>query len=417
MINKYMLLTTFFVVCATQLTAQSNALSSSPYSLYGLGLSNETSTGKVNGLNGLGIAMPSTTFINNSNPASFGNILLNSFLFDFGIKAQTNLLAEGSSNNSNIIANFSNISLAFPVTKQSGFGVTLIPFTSVGYNISGIETNIEGTNNNIFITDIEGTGGINDLKLNYGYAFTNKFRFGITGSVLFGKITETETDYLPNNTFIIEDINYYSGLRLGFGFQYDHIFKNVSIGGTAHLPTSLKGSKSSTIALYTIDSSIDLTENSESSIDDFNLPLELGFGIQTNLKKYFSINLDYKKSYWSNTNQTDQLGTYVNQNLFGIGLQYAAEKKVSKFFNNLEYRVGYNFNDGNLEVNNHRVKNNTLNLGVGLPLNGYSNSMINIGYSYGSKGQITNGLIKENYHLLSINFSLEGIWFQKRKID
>ena len=52
-----------------------------------------------------------------------------------------------------------------------------------------------------------------------------------------------------------------------------------------------------------------------------------------------------------------------------------------------------------------------------MPLNSSSNSMINIGYSYGSKGQITNGLIKENYHLLSINLSLEGIWFQKRKID
>ncbi|CAH8284025.1 hypothetical protein EV196_103354 [Mariniflexile fucanivorans] len=416
MINKYIILSLFLLVFTTLTRAQSNALSSSPYSLYGLGLTNETSTGKVNGLGGLGIAMPSNSFINNSNPASFGNVLLNSFLYDFGFKAQTNFLEDGSRQNSNITANFSNIALAFPLTKRSGFGITLIPLTSVGYSISDIETNIEGTSSSIFVTDIEGNGGINNLKLNYGYALTNKFRLGITGSALFGKITQTETDYLPSNTFIIEDENYYSGVRVGAGFQYDAL-KNLSIGGTVELPTSLNGTKSSTITLNTTDSTTDLTENSESSIDDFNLPLELGFGLSTTFKKDFSLNVDYKKSFWDDTNQTDQLGTYVNQNLFAMGLQYAAEKKVSKFFNNLEYRAGFSINDGNLEVNNQRIKNSTLNLGIGIPLDPYTNSMINIGYTYGSKGQITNGLIKENYHLLSINLSLEGIWFQKRKID
>ena len=100
-----------------------------------------------------------------------------------------------------------------------------------------------------------------------------------------------------------------------------------------------------------------------------------------------------------------------------MGLQYSAKKSIPKFFNSLEYRAGFNYDNGNLEVNNKRVKNQSINLGIGMPLNSSSNSMINIGYSYGSKGQITNGLIKENYHLLSINLSLEGIWFQKRKID
>jgi len=42
--------------------------------------------------------------------------------------------------------------------------------------------------------------------------------------------------------------------------------------------------------------------------------------------------------------------------------------------------------------------------------------MLNINYSYGGKGQISNGYVKENYHLLSLNFSLEGIWFLKRKL-
>ena len=417
MINKLFKICALLIIVSIQVTAQSNQLSSSPYSLYGLGLSNETTTGKINGLGGLGIAMPSNTFINSSNPASFGSMFENSFFFDFGLKAQTNTLSEGSQSNSNIIANFSNIAFAFPISKKSGLGITLIPLTNVGYSISGIETYIEGSSNSVFYTDITGSGGINDIKLNYGYALTNKLRLGVNASGLFGKITQTETDYLPSNTLIIEDENTYSGFRLGAGLQYN-VLEKTTIGATVNFPTSLKGSKTSTINLYNSEGTTDLTENSNSSIDNFKLPLELAFGLQTSFKEYFSLNLDYKNSLWSNTDQTDQLGTYTNQNTFGVGFQYAnPEKRVSKFFKNLEYRIGYNYNDGNLKVNDHRVQNSALNLGIGIPFNNGTNSMINIGYTYGNKGQVTNGLIKENYHLLSLNLSLEGIWFQKRKID
>lgn len=413
--NKYIILIiTATVILSSKVIAQTNSLSSSPYSLYGLGVSNEVSTGKVNGLDGLAIAMPSNTFINSSNPASFGAVPLNSFFFDFGLKAETNTLAEGGSSNSNIIANFSNIAFAFPVTKHSGFGVTLIPLTSVGYTISNIKSNIEGSENGYFLTDITGNGGINDLKLNYGYSITNNFRLGITGSALFGKIEQTETDYLPANSLIIEDVSNYSGFRLGAGLQYDFL-KTVAFGATVNLPVSLNGSKESTVNLYDADGNTDLSETYEKDIDAFKLPLEYALGLKTTFKKYLNLNLDYKKSLWSETNQSDQLGNYVDQDVFGFGLEYAADKKPGKFFKNMEYRAGYKFSNGNLEVNDYRIKNSTFNFGLGIPFNNGTSSMLNIGYTYGSKGQITNGLIKEHYHLLSINLSLEGIWFQKSK--
>uniref|UniRef100_UPI00404805A8 hypothetical protein n=1 Tax=Mariniflexile sp. TaxID=1979402 RepID=UPI00404805A8 len=408
------------MIISIETTAQTNSLSSSPYSLYGLGQTNEINTGKINGLGKSGIAMSSSTFINNSNPASFASIPLNSFFYDFGFKSETNSLTQNGRKNSNITANFSNIAIAFPLSKTSGFGVTLTPFTSVGYTLSNVESNIEGSAYS-FYTDVDGEGGINNLKLNYGYALNNKFRLGLTGSVLFGKITQTQTSYIPivaNNiisTSIISlyDENYYSGFRLGSGLQYD-ISKNMCFGAIINLPTTLNANndRTATSSTETLESSV-----SNSNIDDFKLPLELGFGFESKVNESFSFNLDYKKNFWSNTNQSDQLGTYANQDFFGLGLQYATKKSIPKFFNSLEYRAGFNYDNGYLEVNKQRIKNQSINLGIGIPLNSSSNSMINIGYSYGSKGQITNGLIKENFHLLSINLSLEGIWFQKRKID
>lgn len=420
MTTKHIIYYSFLLLFSIKTMGQTNSLSGSPYSLYGLGQTNEISTGKINGLGKSGIAMTSSTFINNSNPASFGSIPLNSFYYDFGFKAETNTLTENGRKETNIIANFSNIAIAFPLSKKSGVGITLTPYTSVGYTLSNIKSDIEGSTYSYY-TDIVGEGGINNLKLNYGYALTNKFRIGLTGSVFFGQIKQTQTNYIPiitNNTLgtniiSLYDENYYAGFRLGSGLQYD-ITNNISFGAIVNLPVNLNSDNERTAS-----SSTGILENSDSNnnIDDFKLPLELGFGFQSNIKESFCFNIDYKKNFWDATNQSDQLGTYINQDFFGLGLQYAAKKNPSKFFNNLEYRAGFNFDNGNLEVNKQRIKNQSFNLGIGIPLNGYSNSMINLGYSYGNKGQITNGLINENYHLLSINLSLEGIWFQKRKFD
>ncbi|WP_405295276.1 hypothetical protein [Algibacter sp. Ld11] len=412
---KYITLCAVLLVVSSTVLGQSNALSSSPYSLYGLGLTNDIGTGKINGLGKSGIAMPSSTFINNSNPASFGAIPQNSFFYDFGFKTETNTSAEGGTSNSNIIANFSNIGIAFPINEKSGFAATLIPFTSVGYTISGIESYIEGSSN-LFSSAIEGEGGINDLKLNYGYALTENFRLGITASALFGKITETETNYIFADSYssiLIEEDSRYSGLRLGAGFQYD-IVNNLSVGGVVNLPATLSGDKIGTTTIST-DVTAEVYET-DSTIDDFKLPLEFGFGLQTTLKQAFTISLDYKKSFWDDTNQSDQIGTFVDQNFFGAGVQFKSTRNQLKFFNRLEYRAGFNYDNGNIEIDNTRISNSALNLGIGIPLKRDTSSMINFSYSYGNKGTISNGLIKENYHLFSINLSLEGLWFQKRKI-
>lgn len=416
---KHIIFFCFILFFSIKIKAQTNSLSSSPYSLYGLGQMNETSTGTLNGLGKSGIALPSNTFINNHNPASLASVSSNSFFYDFGFKAETNLVTENGNLNSNFTGNFSNIAIAFPLSKKSGVSVTLIPYTSVGYTLNNIESNIEGSTNS-FYSDVEGAGGINNLKLNYGYGLGNKLRLGLTASVLFGKISQTQINYIPItsnnitsvNVINIEDENYYSGFRLGTGLQYD-ISDKISLGAIINLPSNLNGDKDRTVT-----SSSEILTNSESSnnIDDFKLPLEVGFGFQTKLKA-FSLNLDYKKNFWDDTKQTDQLGAYVDQDFFGLGLQYAAKKRNPKFFNRLEYRAGFNFDNGNLEVNTQRIKNNSINFGIGMPLNSNSNSMLNISYSYGNKGQITDGLIKENYHLLSVNLSLEGVWFQKRKYD
>lgn len=404
----------FYTICLfsiNQIVAQNNNLTSSPYSLYGLGVSNGLNTGKTNTLGGTGIAMPSTNFINNLNPASYGSIPSNSFFYEIGIKAEKNSLTEVGGSESRINGNFSNLSIAFPISKNSGAGITLLPYTTVGYTILGIETSIEGSNETFF-SNITGSGGLNDLKLNYGYSLTDKFRLGIFGSYLFGNIEEEEVDVIKNVLFITNESNYYKGFRFGAGLQYN-LSNKISLGATVNSPTQLNGNQNKTVNIQDSEPII----NDDLDLNSFELPLELGFGLHAKLNKNFFINIDYKRNFWNATKQTDYIGEYVDQDIFGIGAEYTPEKNSVKYWKRIQYRTGFNYDNGYLSIGGNKINNFSLTIGTGLPIGRFSNSMLNIGYSYGQKGLISDNLIQENYHTLSLNFSLEGIWFIKRKLN
>lgn len=107
-------------------------------------------------------------------------------------------------------------------------------------------------------------------------------------------------------------------------------------------------------------------------------------------------------NYWSNTEQKDQLGTFVDQNSYGLGLAFAPKQNTTKFWNTLEYRAGLNYDSGNLEINHKKISNYTVDFGLGIPLRYDGLSMLNLTYSYGNKGLVYESLIQEHYPLISV---------------
>ncbi len=396
------------------LFAQSSSLSSSPYSLYGLGVPDDNGVGSINSLGKLGFALPSLTNINAKNPASLGRMTQKSFLFDIGLKTQYETVINSFQEEARFTGNFSNITVAFPISKKSGVSLSLIPFTNVGYILIGLENNIEGSTDN-FITNVVGSGGLNDFKLSYGYSLTDKLRVGASGSILFGTIDETETNIVEASTLIISEENYYSGFQVNLGAQYD-FSNNVSVGFISKLPTNLKGEQTRSINTFLTETITSREEDTR--LDDFTLPLELGFGFMGNfLKNKLTVNADYQQNFWKTTDQSDFLGKYVDQHLVGLGVSYRKNPRSLKYWERVFYRTGMHYDSGNLKVNDYRIDNYSFSVGVGLPISLRTNSMLNISYSYGQKGRVSNGLIQENFHQLSFNFSFDGKWFIKRKYD
>lgn len=413
MMNKihYSLLILLFYT--SQSLPQSNELSNSPYSYYGLGLTNKLGPGKTNALGKAGIALSSTEEINNLNPASFAAIPLNSFFYDIGMRYQQSYFTEGGVTESKSSGNFSSIALAFALSKKSGMGISLLPYTNVGYSIYGIETPIEGTES-YFFSKIEGYGGLNDFKVNYGTKISDKLRIGISGSLIFGKITENEINIIGTNAIVVKKTNNHVGGRIGLGMQYDWMEK-LTAGLIINSPSELFGGQ---VHSYSqVYEGQNLGGSFDMDLKSFYLPLEIGIGIENNISENLTTYLDFKRNFWTQTDQSDNVGDYVDQNLLGIGMEFSPKGNRMKYYNLLKFRECFEYDTGNLEIDGEKVENFAFNLGLGLPINPKTKSMLNIHYSYGKEGQLSTTLIQEKFHLLSVNLSLEDLWVIKRKYD
>ncbi|WP_452226850.1 hypothetical protein [Lacinutrix cladophorae] len=392
--------------------SQTNNLTSSPYSLFGLGVENNSNTGRNSGLGKTGISLDASKGINLTNSASFATIPEDEFVFDFGGSAEIiNVFADDIKEQS-ITSQFTNISLGFNSKGKYGMGLTLKPATSVGYSLIGLQSNIEGSNET-FTTNVEGSGGLNELRLDYGRYLFKNLNVGAKISYLFGKIEETETIATDESYLAITENNYYNGAQLGLGFQYKYLDTH-NFGLTVDFPTILKGSKDVRISKYSNDTYILLEDTDGEGIDNFNLPLKVGIGYSTSFKNIL-VTADYNRSFWSSTNQSDAIGTFTDQNIFALGAAYTRNPNGNKYWDLVDYRLGLNYNSGYLKVDDKKIDTYAASLGIGLPIG--RRSLLNISYSLSKKGTTESILVEEYINTLNINISLSDKWFQKTKYE
>lgn len=396
------------------ITSFSQSISSSPYSLYGVGSLYDSDFGEIPSIGSSGMALPSSTFINNLNPASLGFIPQNHFMFDIGGKAIMTTYQSGSRSESRNNFQFSHIAFAFPVSKNSGFSASLRPYSSSTFKISNLKLPIENSLDYYYIT-ATGSGGLNNFDLSYGYRFGKKLSLGATASVLFGNTNDNRSFLILNSITSIQKKTNYSGVRATLGAQYK-IDSTLTVATTFKVPTQIKASKVQTVQTVADEVVTTVESNVASDTDDYYMPLEMGIGISKRFKNNLNMTLDYERSLWSNSKQSELYGDFVNQDRFALGFTYSPKKNIRKYWDRVQYAAGANFDTGYLEVDGKRVNNAAISFGLSLPIeNTYSS--LNISYSYGQKGRISNDLIKENYHKISLNLSLDGIWFVKRKIE
>ncbi|MNX52932.1 Outer membrane protein transport protein (OMPP1/FadL/TodX) [compost metagenome] len=396
------------------MTSFSQSIASSPYSLYGLGSLYESDFGLIPAIGSSGMALPSDRFINNLNPASLAFMYSNHFLFDVGGKAILTSYEDDSKKENRNNFQFSHIAFAFPITAKSAFSMALKPYSSSTFKISNLSLPIQDSQES-YTLDVSGSGGLNDFDVSYGYRVNKKLALGLSTSFLFGNTTDDRNYTIANSVTNIFKKTYYSGVRPVLGAQYI-VDSTFTLGMKFKSPTRIRASKEQTVSSVNNSGTIVVESELQSDTDDYYMPLEIGVGLSKVFKNNLNLTFDYEKGLWNSTNQSELYGTFVNQDKFALGFSYKKLKFNRSYFDRIRYAAGLNYDTGYLEIDNQKFDNKSISIGLSLPIDN-TFSALNVTYSYGQKGRISSSLIKENYHKLSLNLCLDGVWFVKRKIE
>lgn len=405
-----------FIAATHTLFAQNNA--NTPYSLFGLGVENKIATGGLTGLGNTGIAQSNPFEINIFNPANLGNLLEQSFLYEFGLNGTYSTLKTDTKTETSNNGNISHIAIAFPIRKSLGMSIGLLPYTKTGYNID-IVGPVEGSLDT-FTTRITGVGGLNKFYIASGFKPLKNLSVGVDFSFLFGSI-EQESQISTDSYVSILDQNYYNGVKLKTGFQYKlPSIKNVetTIGGTFELPTSLSGKQTRTSTKTTsTGAQITIEDGVENDLDNFELPTSFGLGITSKINKTLTTSIDYRKLLWNDTNQQTNNERYTDESIYAFGVEFLPNKNKYNYWSNVKYRFGLNYNTGFLKISNQQIDSYFISAGLGLPMKKNSLNNFNISYSYGKEGTLENNLIQENFHKITLNLNFVGSWFSQKRID
>ncbi len=432
-------------------------LNTSPYTRFGLGELTPLSTAHYSSMGGIGVSFSDFSFINVSNPATYSAFKKNNPLFDLGISAKISSYrseVDGNVNSSSgANSSLNNMLIGLPISKKTGITLGIMPFSTIGYNITSTE--LLGTDTLNY--NYAGDGSINRILLGIGHDFVNRgdttrFSLGINSSYLFGTIDR-------NNSVIFQESSFYNSriqnrMTLS-GFSFDaglHYFQEIKgkaendkwfwqFGAAQTFGSSVNAKRDYYAYSFTYNFSVqeipkdtlDYFQDEAGTVsfpDKFSIGANIGRNKQD--KNVWSLGVQYSIYNWDLYQENFDVIVNDYQSLaqmtqLSIGaritpsLDFSSKNKNS--FQKSTYSLGFNYGNSFIVINDEQLTNYGMNFGISMPLiSSRSLSRINLGFEFGKLGTIDNGLIEDNYLKCSIGFSLApdaryDRWFKKRKYD
>jgi hypothetical protein len=398
----FSLILLFLLISANDSSSQ---ITSSPYSMFGLGTVEGNNLGAASGMGGTGIAFLSRHSLNLLNPASTAGLDSLFSIFDIGFSGQYTKFKSSNLTQSLFDANFKYVAMGFRVAPKWAVSFGITPYSSIGYKIN--TTADLGGSSQTFNTTFSGEGGVNQVFLGSSYQLTQKLSFGIKAAYLFGSVThkESSNDYY----YSLENVTYLSNFDMKYGLNYQFgkgswkyniglIYDNGKKLMTDNVQTIVTASKTETI---------------ESTTNKFSIPRSAGIGFAIE-RDYFRAGFDYESGQWKNIEFDNPLLNTRNSNRYSMGIEVPSlgiKRDGSKM---IFYRVGAEYCGSYLIIDGHPINYRSVSLGAGLPFHGLL-SVINLSVKLGQNGTVGGGLFRETFCTFHVDISLKDVWFMKRK--
>jgi hypothetical protein len=419
----------------------------SPYSRFGLGDPLPSTLIQSTGMGGVSLGFQDALHLNSTNPASLASLDLTAYEGGFFTKGST--YSSGDKTNKALSGNLSYVALGFTtrnVINQTlekekpkykiGMGVFLEPVTTIGYDITSVDTiNKDQT----IINQYQGDGGFYRFKYGIAIKRKNTSLGGFLGWQ-FGRATYENTtlfDTLPAYQNNFRDDIFMKGFVYSLGVQHSFILatatnnkdvatKTLTLGLTANANTNVNTSvdqlrirsrgRTSNGASY-IDADTLLLVDGESR--KIKLPAQLGFGIMYTHINKLRLGADIVYANWdafSNASRPEKLKSTVQ---FLVGGEYVPDHlSYNKYYNRIRYRFGAYYKQDPREVAGKQLNDVGISIGMGLPLvlPRQQTSALHLALELGRLG--TGSVIEENYWKVSLGYTLnDNSWFFKRRFE
>ena len=391
---------------------------SSPYSRFGLGDLQGNIFPVYNALGGGVTALSSSSGVNPSNPASYTSLKPNSFLFSTGGLHKTTLIQnlndEQVANNSA----FSHMTIAFPVTSQLGASIGMLPFSNIGYTLNARDTLV---NANMIYT---GDGGLSKVYFGGAYEPFKGFSLGINASYLFGGLNRRKKLDYDDESFFDSRSNSSINLK-GYYYELGLMYKKelanekvLSFGLTANNNSRLRAKRTNIVETISgINETVKDTSSNLVEWGDVNLPKYISTGLMYQDGEKWLLIADYSIQNWADYTLLGESDDLSNSMRISAGLQYTPEfNSVTKYYKRMQYRLGANYSNAPLTLNDTQLKEMSVSFGFGIPVK-KSRTKYDISLTLGQRGTTDNNLIKEQFIKFGLSVSYDGIWFVKRKYD
>ncbi|MEA1874471.1 MAG: hypothetical protein U9N51_08605 [Bacteroidota bacterium] len=420
----------FFVllVLASVASAFAQDRIGSPYTRYGVGDLLSRSFGDSKAMGGTSLALRSTDKLYVANPASYSAIDSLHFVLEVGLTAA---MKEIQSQTQTALFNDFNLdylSFGFPVTNWWGASFGLLPYSNVGYDLKSTEI-FQGIESNYHYS---GSGGMNQAYFGSSFKLINSLSLGVNINYLFGSIYRTSAvKFLSEDPGMVDvtkkNSMYFSDFYLTLGLQYDWQLNdenNLTFGLTWENNSNLNAKQDLLVTnALSISSSVVIDTllyqgNQEGTI---TLPMSIGAGMAYEYSDKFILAADFYMQDWTQAQmfgESDSLG--LSQRV-SVGAEWTPDGKKSpglKYWRKVRYRGGAYYNNTYLQFDqgDTQIDDFGISFGLGLPLK-RSNTTFNLSLELGQRGSLQNDLVREQYIVFGMNFSLSDIWFIKRKFD
>ncbi len=404
----------------------------SPYSRYGIGDLSDNRHATLRGMGGVGSAYTDYFSVNSFNPASYSFLKVTTL--DFALEGRSkSIYMDGVSTNSGT-ATISYVNVGIPMGKHAGMTFGISPVSNTYYNSNDTLSGVNGIGK--AIVNYNGSGSMQYAYLGLSGKYKG-FALGFNAGYMFGNVRNTSTfsnfDTTSSRNSEFSKVSSIGGLYWKGGIMYRAQLpkdKYLSLGATLTLSQKLNIDRDVYNVAYSyVTNSSGVTEllsdTAAGSGTGFKgklqLPAEYSFGIHYGKDFNWSFGADFVYTDWSkfsNFGDRDRIA----QNAFRMSVGGEITPNASamkKYFSTVTYRLGAYYGRDYLQFENTNITYVGGTVGATFPLKRNYNQFgrINTALDIGQRGTIQNNLAREFYIKFTFGFSLNDIWFQKRKYD